>query len=333
MPSTDTYLTWDGTIGYLKSGGIDFITTDKFEFSFDYNTLYYEPQSGNSFKTLSTSPDYIQLSAKEIAEILKQTDEFISRSDYNVRAHSNRLYVGEMLKSEAIAKEYEYTHIPNPEHSASKLVTDPDGKEHWEKIKMIVYDDGHIALDPPGLCMRCVFGYTAAEYLLLPEQPTVHHKWDLTTNSWYDPRELSAVKHAAKLQVRTDLDVLIWKTLGEYIPQYHMATWAIQVEEAEVYQQYKLAIKTNSKTPQPDCVFLRTFLDARTDQDKPTLSELAEDVLRNSKLQREVSATIMARQWFYLKKIDQLTTIKDVDNLLAEFVAEFKERVDRVSKT
>lgn len=295
--------------------------------------MYYEPHNNSSFKTVGDSTESIPLTEDEIAAIRKHAEDFITVSDYPVRAHINQLYVGEMLKSEAVAKEYEYTHIPVPEHAASKLITDPDGKEHWEKIKMIVYDNGAIALDPPGLCARCIHGYTTEEYTALPKQPHVYCHWDVSTERWYDPRDLAAVKYAAKLQVRTDMDTRIWKTLGAYIPQYHMATWSMQVEEAEAYQRHVQASAVDSNIPQPDCVFLRTFLDARTDEGKPTLPELVEDVLANSKLQREVSATIMARQWFYLKKIDQLSTISEVDALLIEFEAELKEKIDHVSKT
>lgn len=328
----DMYV-WDGQYGKIVSRGIKFVAPEKPEIPAigDYVYLFYEPATGNLFKTVNVNGTNVDLPlTKEEKNVLSTfCDHFADDQDYNVWPYDeNRLYVNEMLKSEAIRDGLEYTLIGAPDHPASKFVPGVDGKaDHWEKIKAVIRSDGSLSLDPPALCQLCLLGYTEEEWEKMPHPKSVHDRFDFTTETWKDPRTLEQCKLEAWRSIQQDFDTIVWKTsIGQYTPQYQMDTWPWQVQEAKAIlnivdlDQGELAdtSKWSENIKLEMAPYLTTFLDARTDEHKPTFVELARDVLKNHKEYLIASAKGHAKLWDYKKKIEAATTNEECDALIAE---------------
>lgn len=295
--------TWDGLIGMITSGGISFTTNEKFDIGFAYDALYYEPAVGNLFLIYENQSRL--LTVDEIVKINAYQETYIDTQDYAVWAYdSNNLYITELMKSAAIEKGYQYVMIGAPDHPASKLVDN-----QWVKIKMVVREDGTIVLDPAGLCQLCLLGFTQEEYEKIPKRPNQHYLWDLKANNWYDPRTLEHCKTQAITNLKASYDHIVAVVLNDYTPFRQMDTWVWQVQEAKAYLQA-------SDPSTVELLYLRPFLEARTDPDKPTLKALCEDVLNNHARYLEASAMVNAELWNYLKQLEAATTNCEIDELM-----------------
>ncbi len=305
--------TWDGLIGMITSGGVSFTTNEKFDIGFAYDALYYEPAVGNLFLIYENQSR--PLTVDEIVKINAYQETYIDTQDYAVWAYdSNNLYITELMKSAAIEKGYQYVMIGAPDHPASKLVNN-----QWVKIKMVVREDGTIVLDPAALCDLCMLGFTEEEYKALPTQPNINYRWDFTTSNWIDPRKLSEVKDRAVTTLKNIFDQLIAKEMNDFTPFRQVNTWAWQVSEAKEY----LSATDPSKVKMP---YLATFLEARTDQNKPTLKELCEDVLANHDKYLETAATLCAELWGYIKQVQSATTNDMIDAFLADIMPQLNSK-------
>lgn len=306
------FCTWDGFIGQITSNDIRFTTNEKFDLGFEYDTLYYEPAANNSFKILKN--EMLQLTDAEIQRITKYQAEYSEKQDYPVWAYDDhKLYLGEFLKSEAISKGYSYTLIGAPDHPASKLTDDG-----WKKVKMAVLENGSIILDPASFCVLCLLGFTEEEYKLLPARPSLNYLWDFKSNGWYDPRSLEDCKFTAISDAKGHFDHIVAHEMRDFTPYRQMDTWIWQVKEAEAFQ----AGVEPSATTMP---YLWSFLENRTNKNKPTMGELCQDVLDNHRRYLKVSAEINALLWDQLNIIQQATTnaevdaiMKDVNNLVSK---------------
>jgi hypothetical protein len=125
-------------------------------------------------------------------------------------------------------------------------------------------DDGTLRLNPGGRCEKCTLFFTEEEWKVFPEQPTSDYIYDIVNQEWIDPRKFANVLHETQLEIRNYFEAIRWKEWGKYIPQYEQLTWRDQIEEAQNY----LADQT-VETP-----YIDTFLNERTDINKPTKQEL-----------------------------------------------------------
>lgn len=317
MPLMEYKCVWDGYIGQIVSDHTKFTTNEKFDLDIEFDALYFEPDVGNAFKILKNKQ--IALTQEEAEIIIGYADKFITDKNYPVWAYDdNDLYMGEMNKFDAIGKKCPYTLIGAPDHPASKLIhadKDKGIEEHWERIKLVIRSDGSTAMFPDALCNACVLGITADEYETFPKQPSMNYKWSFTKEAWIDPRSLDEAKNSSKLHIRTVMDSKLWKALGGYTPQYNMATWSWQVEEATAY------LNTIDKDPYAEVTspFIDAFLAARTDTPLPTKKELCIDILKNNTKQKTISAKVMAIVWSYTKAVDACTKNVDVDTIEKKF--------------
>lgn len=300
------YCTWDGYIGQITSLDVSFTTNDKFELAFPFDTLYYEPHAGLSFKVLNNQQ--IELNPHEIEMIKQYQSTYKDTHDYPVWCYdSEYLYLGTFLKSEALEKDYNYTLIGEPDHPASKLVFE-DHTPVWKKIKMVVRHDESVAINPDGLCPACVYGFTEEEYNeKVPPMPSGWHKWSITRSEWYDPRDIEDTRQRAKQDCLSTFDYQISAITKKHQGQRQMHIWVWEVEEARAYLD-----GTN-----PDPVYLKAFLDQRTDPGKPTLTELCQDVINNHNEYLIGAAKVNARLWGYLKELESLTTNAEIDEFNA----------------
>lgn len=169
-------------------------------------------------------------------------------------------------------------------------------------------DDGTLRLNPGGRCEKCTLFFTEEEWKVLPEQPTSDYIYDIVNQEWIDPRKFANVLHETQLEIRNYFEAIRWKEWGKYIPQYEQLTWRDQIEEAQNY----LADQT-VETP-----YIDTFLNERTDINKPTKQELCSDILNNNKQYKIAMAKVNAKQWNYLKRAESCTTNDELDEIRAE---------------
>lgn len=295
-------LTWVNSTATIICNELRFDTNIKPDLSFQFDTLYYEPPTDRFVKGIGN--DFFELSEEEKSECSTYCKTYIETADYPVYAYDDKfIFVGRILKSEAISKNYGYSILEEPGNVISKYVTD-----HWEPVVAIIMDDGSVVLNPEGRCKRCELFFTEKEWNILPKQPTPVYIYDAINNEWVDPRKITKVLHETQLEIRNYFEIIRWKEWGKYIPQYEQLTWKHQIEEAENY----LADPT-SETP-----YIDTFLSERTDTAKPNKEDLCRDILNNNKKYKIAMAKVNAKQWNYLKRAENCTTNKDLDEIRSE---------------
>lgn len=279
-----------------------FDTNIKPELSFQFDTLYYEPPTNHFIKGINN--EFFELTKEEKLECSAYCKSYVNNADYPVYAYDDKfIFVGRILKSEAIAKNYGYTILEEPGNVVSKYVTD-----HWEAVVAIIMDDGTLRLNPGGRCEKCALFFTEKEWKTFPEQPTPDYIYDITNQEWIDPRKLVNVLHETQLEIRNYFEAARWKEWGKYIPQYEQLTWQDQIKEAQNYLTDPVA-----ETP-----YIDTFLNERTDTDKPTKETLCADILNNNKQYKIAMAKVNAKQWNYLKRAEACTTNAELDAIRIE---------------
>lgn len=301
---------WDGRIGQLLSNEVKFNFTEHFDIpGINYDYLYYESETGNVFKVIENKR--IELTTDEIEAVKSFCDTFADTQDYPVWTYDpSYLYVGEMLKSEAINQKLDYVLIGAPDHPASRLTgtgTDlfEDQSNSWEKIKMVIMEDGRMIIDPPNLCTKCVIGLTEEQYQAWPSIPGPYHTWDFITETWMDKRDTKDVWKSAVTSIRNACDVMRWKMIGQYIPTFEVDSWRHQLEEAQGYQQ-------SDVYPTP---YLDLFLKSRKVGKIPTKDELVDDILYRHLKEKEALAIVNAKQWDYFALIDEALNLNDKNEI------------------
>lgn len=302
-----TIITYVNNTAIIIYNELRFDTNIKPELSFQFDTLYYEPPTNHFVKGINN--EFFELTEEEKSECNTYCKTYVENADYPVYAYDDKfIFVGRILKSEAISKNYGYTILEEPGHVVSKYVTD-----HWEPVVAIIMDDGSLRLNPGGRCERCVLFFTEEEWSEFPKQPTSDYIYDITNQEWIDPRKIADVLHETQLEIRNYFEAVRWKEWGKYIPQYEQLTWRDQIEEAQNYLEYMNTENITVSTP-----YIDTFLTERTDENKPTKEELCNDILNNNKKYKIAMATVNARQWNYLKRAEACTTNTELDAIRDE---------------
>ncbi len=302
-----TIITYVNNTAIIIYNELRFDTNIKPELSFQFDTLYYEPPTNHFVKGINN--EFFELTEEEKSECNTYCKTYVENADYPVYAYDDKfIFVGRILKSEAISKNYGYTILEEPGHVVSKYVTD-----HWEPVVAIIMDDGSLRLNPGGRCERCVLFFTEEEWNEFPKQPTSDYIYDITNQEWIDPRKIADVLHETQLEIRNYFEAVRWKEWGKYIPQYEQLTWRDQIEEAQNYLEYMNTENITVSTP-----YIDTFLTERTDENKPTKEELCNDILNNNKKYKIAMATVNARQWNYLKRAEACTTNTELDAIRDE---------------
>lgn len=302
-----TIITYVNNTAIIIYNELRFDTNIKPELSFQFDTLYYEPPTNHFVKGINN--EFFELTEEEKSECNTYCKTYVENADYPVYAYDDKfIFVGRILKSEAISKNYGYTILEEPGHVVSKYVTD-----HWEPVVAIIMDDGSLRLNPGGRCERCVLFFTEEEWNKFPKQPTSDYIYDITNQEWIDPRKIADVLHETQLEIRNYFEAVRWKEWGKYIPQYEQLTWRDQIEEAQNYLEYMNTENITVSTP-----YIDTFLTERTDENKPTKEELCNDILDNNKKYKIAMATVNARQWNYLKRAEACTTNTELDAIRDE---------------
>lgn len=302
-----TIITYVNNTAIIIYNELRFDTNIKPELSFQFDTLYYEPPTNHFVKGINN--EFFELTEEEKSECNTYCKTYVENADYPVYAYDDKfIFVGRILKSEAISKNYGYTILEEPGHVVSKYVTD-----HWEPVVAIIMDDGSLRLNPGGRCERCVLFFTEEEWNEFPKQPTPDYIYDITNQEWIDPRKIADVLHETQLEIRNYFEAVRWKEWGKYIPQYEQLTWRDQIEEAQNYLEYMNTENITVETP-----YIDTFLTERTDENKPTKEELCNDILDNNKKYKIAMATVNAKQWNYLKRAEACTTNTELDAIRDE---------------
>lgn len=302
-----TIITYVNNTAIIIYNDLRFDTNIKPELSFQFDTLYYEPPTNHFVKGINN--EFFELTEEEKSECNTYCKTYVENADYPVYAYDDKfIFVGRILKSEAISKNYGYTILEEPGHVVSKYVTD-----HWEPVVAIIMDDGSLRLNPGGRCERCVLFFTEEEWNEFPKQPTSDYIYDITNQEWIDPRKIADVLHETQLEIRNYFEAVRWKEWGKYIPQYEQLTWRDQIEEAQNYLEYINTENITVETP-----YIDTFLTERTDENKPTKEELCNDILDNNKKYKIAMATVNAKQWNYLKRAEACTTNTELDAIRDE---------------
>ena len=302
-----TIITYVNNTAIIIYNELRFDTNIKPELSFQFDTLYYEPPTNHFVKGINN--EFFELTEEEKSECNTYCKTYVENADYPVYAYDDKfIFVGRILKSEAISKNYGYTILEEPGHVVSKYVTD-----HWEPVVAIIMDDGSLRLNPGGRCERCVLFFTEEEWNEFPKQPTSDYIYDITNQEWIDPRKIADVLHETQLEIRNYFEAVRWKEWGKYIPQYEQLTWRDQIEEAQNYLEYINTENITVETP-----YIDTFLTERTDENKPTKEELCNDILDNNKKYKIAMATVNAKQWNYLKRAEACTTNTELDAIRDE---------------
>lgn len=295
-------LTWVNNTAIVIYNELRFDTNIKPELSFQFDALYYEPPTNHFVK--GTNHEFFELTEEEKLECEAYCKNYVNTADYPVYAYDDKfIFVGRILKSEAVSKNYGYTILEEPGNAVSKYVTN-----HWETVVAIIMDDGSLRLNPGGRCEKCVLFFTEKEWEVFPKQPTPDYIYDITNQEWIDPRKIANVLHETQLEIRNYFEAIRWKEWGKYIPQYEQLTWRDQIEEAQNY-----LIDSTAETP-----YIDTFLSERTDTTKPTKEALCNDILSNNREYKITMAKVNAKQWNYLKRAEACTTNTDLDAIRTE---------------
>ena len=270
--------------------------------SFSFDTLYYEPHIDHYRKVIQN--EYFELTDIEKQECYKYIENFLTTEDYPVHAYNEKnIYVGHISRLKAENRNYKYTITNKPQYPVSKWVDD-----HWEKVVAIIMNDGTLRKNPDGYCDNCDLFFTEKEWTFIPSQPTPWHIYDAAHSEWVDPRNIEDVLYETQLEIRNYFEALRWKEWGKFIPQYEQLTWKDQVDEAKAYI-------ADDKTQTP---YIDTFLQERTDENKPDKLTLCQDIVFNHNNYKLAMARVNARQWNYLKQAESYTTNEELDTFRAE---------------
>lgn len=183
-------LTYSTGLCRVISRGIAFENNTPPVLSFSFDSLYYEPILNHNVKIVDLIT--YQLTEEEKQECESFAYNFIDTTDYSVYAYdSDFLYVGVMLKSKAISKNYNYRIVETPNSLASKWNT---FKEQWEKIVAVVLDDGTLHLNPEVICEKCMLFFTEEEWTNDKNRPQVIYpddiwKYNFSTGTWYNDKD------------------------------------------------------------------------------------------------------------------------------------------------
>lgn len=148
--------------------------------------LHYESRTGIAVKGSSYD---IPLTAEEIALIEVFCEESVKVFDLPMYAYDpnrDNLFVGFMPVSEISSLGYFYT-VVSCDYAVAKFDTNAGV---WEKIFVILTDDGSIIYNPTGICDKCVTFMTEKEWdeFEKPHDIDEFYKYDHETATWINTR-------------------------------------------------------------------------------------------------------------------------------------------------
>lgn len=310
-PASDYILTWNGSAGRVLSENIVFKVPTPPDLPFLFDTLYYETPTANAFKVLDGVRH--NLTETEIAACRSYCDAYASNASYPVQAYDpdDGVFLGEMMRPDAVARNLSYRIVEIPDHPASKWT----GKS-WERIVAVIMDDGSLRLMPGSICAQCALPMTQVEWDAFPKPAKSAYRWNFTEETWTDPRSLDDLKYEVNLAIRTAFEKERWWAWGKYIPQYEQDTWVYQLEEATAY----------TANPDAETPYIDAFLAARTDTEKPGKADLCADIITNNSAYKLAVAQVNGEQWNWLTRVKTATENAELDAILEELEAWSKSR-------
>lgn len=308
-------LAWQEGNATILSNNIFFNSTDKPELSFSYDTLICESPTNVYFRMLGENQ--FLLSEEQVEECRQFCENYFRSGDYHVYAYDkadNNLYRGYILKSECEKKGYGYVTDSAPDNLTSSW---NEMEQSWTSYYAVITDEGKLITNVSTLaCPSCVLFLTEEEYKAMPARIHETDSWDFTTETWVDKRDLGTLKKEVILELRNQFEALRWRANSAFVPAYEQDTWRIQLAEAEDWK----SSGGTAHTP-----YIDAFLAAREDADIPTKEELVTDIIANNEVYVTAMAVTNAKQWKYLKAIQQASDGYAVDALREEFLSYVRE--------
>ena len=308
LSSLEYILNWNGVNGRVLSQGYIFDIEQKPKLSFEYDSLYYETELGNSFYYSYGQTGIVKdLSEEQIKEIQDYCDKFKDVMDYGVQAYRDDfVYIGNMTKSMAESAGYKYV-LSNAIVPYTFCKLDSDGT--WKPIFCAFDEDGRPYFNPAHDSSKYVTLMTESEYSKLPERTSPVQWFDFSNNQWVDKRKLNRVKLDGKMEVRGYFEHHNVRTGNGRIPAYEMNTWSIQYDEATKYLNDK-----SSSTPFIDAVmaeFTSEFPISKDDFCQKIINHQNEEELKKK-------GKLHGLMLKYIYRIENAQKNEEVDNIVTE---------------
>lgn len=300
-------LSWNGVNGRVLSQGYLFDIEEKPKLSFEFDSLFYETELGNSFYYSAGQRDLVKkLSDDQIKECQNYCDTFKDIMDYPVQAYRDDfVYIGTMTKSMAEKEGYRYvisnTSIP---YTFCKLED-----EKWVPIFCALDESGRPFYMPAHDSEKYVMLLTEKEYAKLPERTSPTYWYDFISNTWVDKRKLDRVKLDGKMEVRGYFEHHNIRSGDGRIPAYEMETWTIQYEEAKKYLN-----DNSTNTPFIDAVLNELkdeFNFTKEEFCKKIVNHYSEDVLKER-------GKIHGQMLKYIYRIENAKTNDEIDKIVID---------------
>lgn len=300
-------LTWNGVNGRVLSKNYIFDIETKPNLSFNFDSIFFETQLNNKFYYSNGQREIVkQLNDSQIKECIEYCDNFIDAMDYPVQVYrSDYVYIGTLLKSEAIKAGYSYI-ISNKEvpYKFCKLENN-----EWEPIYCALEENGRPTFSPDTDSSKYVLLLTKNEYDKLPERNSPILWYDFAKNEWVDKRTLERVKLDGKMEVRGYFEHHVIRTGNGRIPSFEYSTWPIQINEAKAYLSDE-----KSKTP-----FLDAMLNEISNEFQLSKKDLCLKIINhyeNDKLSK--LGQLHGLMYKYLYRIENSKTNKEIDDIINE---------------
>lgn len=265
--------------------------------SFDFDTLYYEPDTNVRFKIFNgIQTDLTDAECSACEDAIK---EIVANADYPVQAYdSDGIFKGTILKSEAETQKLGWC-LDKPDHPASKRVDDT-----WERVVAVIRDTGILIEMPESICQLCLLTFTQKEWDAFPTRPkTPHETWDFVKEIWRDKRTLAETQAEAEELVRRVFNGIREKWIGK-TPALERMTWAVQEAEARAW--------LTSEDESAETPFIDKALEGRSIAKK----DFCLDVLANAQNAWNTLALIHNQHWLWLDKVRACTTPQEVDKIV-----------------
>lgn len=297
------FVVWNGMSGRVSSKGVVFDMDAPPAVGFPFDALFHEPALGRS--VVVRDGVQAQLDDAQQAACEAFCEGFESSANYAVWAFdASGAFVGERLRQDPMVLDgtYGYLHTP-PDHPASKAVGG-----QWKRIAASITDEGMLALDPAGICPRCVLLLAEEEWASFPRPAHDHETWDFLAGAWADKRMLPRLKENAVVTIQNAYEAVRWKAWGTYVAPFDMGTWPIQVAEAR-------AVKADPAAPTP-------YMDAYIAGTNParTKADLADDILAKSAAFASTVGAVNAEQRAWLKAVEAAAANAAVDAIMLDVV-------------
>lgn len=304
-------VTWSGNYGVVQTNGMNFPIGSRPTLSFEFDSVYYEPDIGNKFKVVNNVN--IPLTESEVSECSHFGTFFLDVADYPVQAveSETNLWRGTMMKSEAQSQGYTWVLGQAPDFPVARLVKDNE----WEKIVAIIMDDGWYRLEPDGVCDKCVLFMNQKEWDAFPHPTSGTQKWNFQTEQWEDYRTVEHAKDNLDQFIRNSYITKRTAWVGN-APVQEMSSWPIQLSEALAWN----TLHEQASTPFIDGM-VEAFAGARTKE------EVVSDILKhNDESMLKEHGKLHGEMYTYISRARATTTLEEIDALEKEIAEHLNVR-------